>query len=186
MLFISTSHPHAIYAISTCHPIQRRTTPTVIHNTHACLHASSHLQYISDHPINHLISSVTSCIYTHLIAHHMLPCIITQIGNFGRLHHHLNMHHHIRQPSRIIIDIMFYHLPHCMYNHSTVIPLRHLLHRIWLRQLPTHRLRLQLERRSPTPSCSEATATLGSTPQHGNTHMGVVTAWFKFTSQFQY
>merc|ERR1719181_37828 len=47
---------------------------------------------------------------------------------------------------------MFYHLPHRMYNHSTVIPLRHLLHRIWLRQLPTHRLRLQLERRSPTPS----------------------------------
>ena len=33
--------------------------------------------------------------------------------------------------------------------------------------------------------CSEATATLGSTPQHGNPHMGVVTAWFKFTSQFQ-
>ena len=34
--------------------------------------------------------------------------------------------------------------------------------------------------------CSDATATLGSTPQHGNTHMGVVAAWFKFTSQFQY
>ena len=47
---------------------------------------------------------------------------------------------------------MFYHLPHRMYIHSTVIPLRHLLHRIWLRKLPTHRLRLQLERRSPTPS----------------------------------
>lgn len=95
------------------------------------------------------------CYIMHLHTSHCTSC--------APMHHHpnrqlwltpspLHMHHLILQPSHSIKDIMLYHLPHHMYIHSTVIPLRLLLHRIWLRKRPTHWLRLQLERQSPTPS----------------------------------